>query len=100
MLRSSMNAHPTSNQTLPQPLHFQPFPHSQNRTPNNLRNISDLRTLAKTMGGMGVSVPKRDSEKIYFEGIGAATGSFAPSKSTNTWFNFALIWPRSCAFVM
>ena len=94
-----MNADPISNQTLPQILHFQLLPHSQNRTQNNPRNVSNFHTLAKTMGGIGYPY-QNGNRKIYFEGVGAAVGSFPPSKSTKTWFNLAFIWPRSCAFVM
>src|ERR1700722_2877641 len=44
--------------------------------------------------------PKTGNEKNYFEGAASGACSFAPSRSTKTWFNFALIWPRSCAFVI
>jgi hypothetical protein len=83
------------------PNHF-PIPKTAHH--RNSRKTNTLAHSSQKHGGYGVSVPNRESgignRKIYFEGLGSAAGSFAPSRSTRTWFNFALIWPRSCAFVM
>src|ERR1700722_15092042 len=85
---------------LPQPSCFQLLPHSQNRTlPQPTQNKHTCALFTKTGGYRGF-LPKTGKGKIYFDEIGAAAGSFAPNRSTKTWFNFALIWPRSCAFVM
>ena len=76
------------------------FPIPKTAHPGNPRKTHHLRTLHKNMGGYRGIRPKTGIEKIYFEVLGATVGSFAPSKSTKTWFNFAFICPRSCAFVM
>ena len=94
-----MNSRPQN--TIPcNPLIPNHFPIPKTAHSRNPRKTHHLRTLHQNIGGYGGIRPKTGNGKIYFEGLGAATGSFAPSKSTKTWFNFALIWPRSCAFVM
>src|SRR5437868_739942 len=74
-----------------------PFPKSH--TPQPAQNKHTCALFTKHRGYRGIR-PRTGIGKNYFEATGAGAGSFAPSRSTKTWFNFALICPRSCAFVM
>jgi hypothetical protein len=76
------------------------FPIPKNAHTRNSRKKNTLAHSSQKHGGYGDLLPKLGNEKNYFDGAGVGTASFAPSRSTNTWFNFALNWPRSCAFVM
>src|SRR5262249_22689210 len=83
-------------------LRFNHFPIPEFAHPFNPRKTRHLRTLPKIWGVWGYHSKNGigNQTESYFAGVGATDGSFAPSKSTTTWFNSALIWPRSCAFVM
>jgi hypothetical protein len=98
------------------PSSFEPSRKSSQERPRNCLILNHFPTLkfahpathakhttcalfTKHKGVWGIR-PKTGTGKNYFVGVTTGSGSFAPSKSTKTWFNFALIWPRSCAFVM
>src|SRR5437868_739943 len=64
MLCFPMNALLNSNHPTTQPTHSTPFPHSQNRTPRNPRKTNTLAHSSQNIGGIGASVPERESGKI------------------------------------
>lgn len=102
-----VSCHPLSNPSPTPPLTHSRNPRLSNHFPipktahfRNPRKTNTLAHSSQNIGVYGVSSQNGKRGKNYFEGAGEEIGCFAPSKSTKTWFNFARICPRSCAFVM